>query len=290
VALGVTLGLVVSAAIGGRAASAAAPEATKPIRVATLLPFVEDALALEPERVVVVASVRRSMREPLPPGLIDLGNPHSPNFERLVEANADLIVVDGQIHATLVPRLEALGAEVQVVDASGITKTLASLSALAARVGPTPRLDDRIAAVERQLESLRIERPVKVLPLFGAPGSFYAITERTWLGQLIATLGFENVAPSEGDERFPGLVVVSDEVLSTLQPDLVVLVAHGDPRKIQSDLAGRTLEGGAWASLRSAGYGIHVLDPGLFAANPGLDLDRAAADLIALVQAPVAAR
>lgn len=268
----------------------ATADESKPIRVATLIPFVEDALRLAPERVVVVASVRRSMREPLAPELIDLGNPHSPNFERLAEANADLIVIDRQIHAALAPRLRALGAEVQLIDASGIDHTMASLTALSEKVGPCPGLDDRIATVKISINSMRIERPLKVLPLFGAPGSFYAITDRAWLGQLLTGLGYENVAPSQGDERFPGLVVVSDEVISTLQPDLVVLVAHGDPRKIQADLVGRTLEGGAWASLGSAAYGIHVLDPQLFAANPGLELDRAASELVALSQTPLAAQ
>lgn len=264
-------------------------EQAEALRVATLLPFVESALRLEPERVEIVASVRRSMRTPLTGNIVDLGNPHSPNFERLAEARPDLIVGDMHVHAALAPRLQALGAEVRLIETTGIDQTLGALEDLAATAGKTETLDARIADVRSELKALKTDQPHKVLALFGAPGTFYAITDRAWLGQLVSELGFENLAPQQGDERFPGMVVVSDEIISTLSPDLVVIVAHGDPRAIRADLAERTQAGGAWSSLQRADRGIHVLSPTLFAANPGLDLSIAARELLSLLDAPLAA-
>ena len=268
--------------------AAAEPEAR--VRVATLLPFVADAVALAPEQATVVASVRRSMHVPLPPDLIDLGNPHSPNFERLAEARPDLIVADARVHAAFAETLAGFGAEVRMIDTAGIEPTLDALSSIEVEIGGSEALRDRIAAVRSEIGALELgdDRVVRVLPLFGAPGTFFAVTDRAWLGQLVEDLGFENLAPSDGDERFAGLVAISDEVLATLEPDLVVLVAHGDPRKIRADLASRTAEGGAWASLGHAKLGVHVLDPRLFSANPGLDLDRAARELVALADGPSA--
>jgi iron complex transport system substrate-binding protein len=270
--------------------SAATADATesRPVRVATLLPFVADALRLAPEKATVVASVRRSLHRPLEAGVLDLGNPHSPNFERLAEAGPDLIVADRQVHAAIASRLEALGAELRLIDTAGIDATLDSLRALSERIGGSEALESRITAVRQSISAAPLDAEVKVLPLFGAPGSFYAVTDRAWLGQLVRDLGFENLAPTDGDERFPGLVVVSDEVISTLDPDMVVLVAHGDPRKIRADLASRTAAGGAWSSLARAARGIHVLDPRLFSANPGLELDRAAETLVALASGDTA--
>lgn len=264
-------------------------EEDKALRVATLLPFVEDALTLAPDRVQLVASVRRSMHHPLAEGLVDLGNPHSPNFENLAAARPELIIGDRGVHAAIAPRLRSLGAEVRLINTTGIDATLAALAEIAAAVGETPMLDRRISEVQKALSELSVESPSKVLALFGAPGTFYAFTDRAWLGQLVDELGFENLAPSEGDERFPGLVVVSDEIISTMKPDIVVLVAHGDPRAIRADLMERTRSGGAWSSLQSAGQGIHVLNPALFGSNPGLDLDRAARELLALASGDAAA-
>lgn len=273
-------------------ALASEAEERRPVRVATLLPFVADALRLAPEQARVVANVRRSLHAPLSDDVIDLGNPHAPDFERLAEARAELIVGDRRVHAAIAPRLAALGAEVELIDTTGVDDTLDALAALGERIGGSEALGRRIASVRARIAGVGhsidadVEADVGVLALFGAPGTFYAVTERSWLGQLTRTLGLRNLAPSDGDERFPGLVPLSDEVVSTLQPDLVVLVAHGDPRRIRADLASKTAAGGAWASLAGAERGIHVLDPTLFSANPGLGLARAAEVLASLVRDP----
>jgi iron complex transport system substrate-binding protein len=267
---------------------AARASTAEPLRVATLLPFAEEALSLAPERAVVVASVRRELHRPLDQEMIDLGNPHAPSFERLAEARPDLVVGDASVHAALAPRLRALGAELRLVDTSGVEETLGALDGLVREIGGSEKLEARLARLRRELDGLAIAEPVRILALFGAPGSFYAMTERAWLGDLVARLGFVNVAPAMGDGRFPGLVPVSDEILSAVEPDLVVLVAHGDPRAIVADVERRTVAGGAWSSLGRARLGLHALDPRLFSANPGLELDRAARGLVALVESRTA--
>src|SRR5690606_8071544 len=88
-----------------------------------------------------------------------------------------------------------------------------------------------------------------------------------------------------GDERFPGLLALSDERLASLRPSLVLLVAHGDPNAIEAAFAQRTAEGGPWSGLRAeADRGVHALDPALFTANPGLDVARAAEALVAMAR------
>jgi iron complex transport system substrate-binding protein len=81
----------------------------------------------------------------------------------------------------------------------------------------------------------------------------------------------------------PGYVPLSDEVLATLRPELLLLLSHGDPARVEAEFR-RRLEGGPWQGLRtSARRGVHVLDPVLFQANPGLGVVDAARALTALV-------
>jgi iron complex transport system substrate-binding protein len=264
------------------AAALAAPAAAEPLRVAALLPFVEDALRLDPERFAVVAAVRRSLHHPVSDGTLDLGNPHSPSFESLVQADPDLVVGDRMLHAALAPRLAGLGAELVLVDTASVAATLDALDALGQRAGGAPELAEALAAARADLKALALPRAVPVLLLFGTPGSFFAFTERTWLGDLATRVGFRNLAPA-GEERFPGLVAVNDEALAQLRPELVLLVAHGEPDKIRADFARRAAAGGPWAGLGAAKLGVHALDPALFSANPGLALARAGGELVALV-------
>ena len=248
--------LLAVAAVSPAAADSTDPTPSDRVRVATLLPFVEDALHLAPERVEIVATVRRSLHVPAPEGVIDLGNPHSPSFERLVQAKPELVVGDASIHARLVPRFERLGIEVLLVDAAGVDATFSELARVAARVGAEAEVGQAIARARAELRATALAAPTRTLALFGTPGSFFAVTERTWLGDLLAQLNFENVGGQQrGDERFSGLVALSDEALVTMTPQLVLLVAHGDPRAIQGALEQRVAKGGAWRSIRESAAG-----------------------------------
>ena len=99
------------------------PAGAAPVRVAVLLPYVEDALAgLDPKKVEVVATVRRDLHAAPAAPRVDLGNPHAPSFEKLAEARPDLIVGDRALQGPLGERLGRVG-EVLLVDSSGIDAT-----------------------------------------------------------------------------------------------------------------------------------------------------------------------
>jgi iron complex transport system substrate-binding protein len=257
---------------------------TTPARVATLLPFVEAALARVEGPYVLVATVRRDLHTPVSGPAADLGNPHSPSLERLAEARPTLVIADRGLHAAQAPSLAVGGAEVLLLDTSTIDTTLAGLEEVGDRVGTGEAMRRETAAVRTRLAALALPRPLPTLAVFGTPASFFVVTERTWLGDLLARLAFANIGDVPGgDERFPGLVALSDETLAGLRPTLVLLVAHGDPDAIQAGFVRRTAAGGPWSGLReSAERGVHVLDPALFTANPGLDLANAAEALVAL--------
>ncbi len=277
--------LASTSARSAEAASGGEPTRAGVLRVAALLPWVAEAALVAGADVQLVAGVRRSLHEPLPAGLVDLGNPHSPNLERLVEVDPDLVVADRAVHARLAPQLEGLGAKVLLLGTDSVAETLASLTTLSGALGRPAALEQRIADVRARIAALADRSEASVVALFGAPGSFYVMTERAWLGDLARHVGLELAIAATGDERFPGLVAVSDEAMATARPDLVLLVAHGEPGRIRAELERRTAEGGAWAGLAGARLGVHVLDPELFSANPGLEIVRAAEALVALAPA-----
>jgi len=257
------------ALLGARAAFA------DEVRVATLLPCVEDALRGVPG-VKVVASIRASMRAPERTDVVDLGSPHAPNLERLASANANLVVADAVINAPLKDELARSGAEVMLLDTSSVESTFAGLEALGKKVGAPDVLAARVAESRAKLAGEALDKPIKVLALFGTPGSFQVVTQGAWIGSLLETLRFENLgAGLTGSQRFPGFAEVSHETLATLQPDLVLLVAHGDPTRIRQELDTLMAGSGPWSGLGKAARGVHVLPPDLFVSNPGLGLPQA---------------
>jgi iron complex transport system substrate-binding protein len=269
--------------------AAGAPLAAQPsTRVATLLPYVAEALGRIPE-VTIVAAVAAELGGEVPEGAVDLGSPHAPNYEALAASRPDVVVGDRRFHGAIEEKLARSGARVILVEAASVDATLDGLIAVAAAAGVEAQMQRLVSEVREALPRLHLDRAASVLPLFGAPGSFMAITERTWLGDLLAELGFEILPPDlTGRESYPGYVEVSEEVLALVRPELVLLVTHGSPHAVAESFGRESSKGGPWARLAER---VRVLDPALFARNPGLEMGRAAEELVRLLdeaQGPIA--
>jgi iron complex transport system substrate-binding protein len=279
--------LVLAAALGLLPAAHVAAARPEPIRVATLVPYVTAALERAGGRAQIVATVRTQLLDPVEVGWIDLGSPHSPSFERLAEARAQIVIGDRLIHAPLAEKLRALGGEVLLVDGSSVDATLQSLIDVAERLEGQREMERAVKEARTAIDGVALERPLRVLALLGTPAGFFAFTRQTWLGDLLARLHFANVAAAAvGSESAPGFVQLTDEVLGSLDPELVVLVTHGDPQAVKAafvqKLEARGLAGGrGHAVLRVVG------EP--FTSNPGLELGRAAHALAALADGAAAA-
>lgn len=239
-------------------------------RVATLIPYVADALHRVGLSELVVASVRSAPHIPLESSVIDLGNSHSPSIERLADARPTLVVGDRDLHAGLEQRLSLPGAQVHLVRSHTVDATFDGLIDVAARIGKRAAMEAEIVRARADLASFERRERTAVVALFGAPGTFLAITGHTWLGDLLARLGFANLAAeASGESMIPGYVQLSDEALATFDPDLVIVVAHGDPTAVRSAFRRLFEHRGLFRGAERSGH-VHLVGPPLFTANPGL--------------------
>lgn len=262
--------------------SLASSSFAEPVRVATLIPNVNSGLASDPAGYELVATVRTSMHAPNAAAPFDLGNPHSPSIEQLVASKPDLVIGDANMHARLATQIEPLGLDLLLLDTATSDSLLRGLKTVADRTPRSRVLADRAEQASQDLASQGLPEPVRVVALFGVPGSFYLVSERWWLGDMMKNLGFENLVPDVPNERYPGLVPVNDERVAVLQPEIVFLISHGEPEKIVTEFKRMASEGGVWASVGQAPRGVHVLDPALFMATPGLTAPDAARELVRL--------
>jgi len=250
-------------------------------RVAALVPYVTDALLRLDGQVAVVATVRTTLHEPPRPPCLDLGQAHAPNIETLVESRPTVIVGDAILHAARRDDLARTGAEVLLVRSDTVARTFDDLVRVGRTVGAGERMAALVAEARREVETMATSAARSVLVLFGTPGAFFVVTDRTWVGDLLALLGYQNLgARLLGDERVPGFVLVSDEALVTLRPEIVLLISHGNATAIQAAFAQRLAPGGPLSALGAAARGgVHVLPAHLFSSNPGLALPAAARHL-----------
>jgi iron complex transport system substrate-binding protein len=254
--------------------------ASSRVRVASLLPYATEAMQTLPSRVQIVAAAEAGVGETLPAGAANLGNPHAPNFEILAAARPAVVIADRQLHALLREKLARGGATVVFIDGSTIKGTLDGLIAAAEAAGAGREMRVRVQSVRAELQALHLGKPFRVLPLFGTPGQVMAITRQTWIGDLLRMLGFQNlVADAIGSQTYPGYVQLSDEALSIMRPERVLLVTHGAPEEVEKSIRRKAVQGGVWGALAPR---LSVLPIGLFARNPGLRVAEAARTLTAL--------
>ena len=254
-----------------------------PLRVATLLPFIEDVVELIPANAQLVATVPRSVLGGVPEGALDLGSSHNPNLEILHASAPDIVVLDPVSHAGWNEKLSRGPWRILPIQTRSVDETLEGIVEVGRKAGAEEAVNQQVDSVRESLLAQRLFHPVRALVVFVAPGSPMVVTERTWLGDLVRRLGFEHAAAaSSGSERFPGYVALSDERLATLAPEIVFLVTHGDSAELEDSFRRRMRSSAAWRSVVDAADAVVALDPLLFSSNPGLQLPRAAERLVRL--------
>lgn len=148
-----------------------------------------------------------------------LGSGFSPNIEAIVALEPDLVLVDE--YSGLAEALEPLG----IVVFAGTPQTLAETYDLFATIGLlldreseaavlAGRIQGQIRGVEARLEG--VDRPTVYFELDATP---YSVGPESFIGQIIAAAGGENIVPTElGD--FPQL---DPEFVISRDPETIVL-------------------------------------------------------------------
>ncbi|MCG8590643.1 MAG: ABC transporter substrate-binding protein [Proteobacteria bacterium] len=264
------------------AALVATPAAADVLRIAALVPAAAGVAREIPEQARVVAQVRTRPGTPPAGDVVDLGSPHSPELESLTLARPDVIVIDAHMHAALAEKLARTQVEILAIDTRSVASTLDGLVALGRRAGAEAQVRRAAERTRAELDALRLAEPIDTLTIFAAPGVPMVVTERTWAGDLLAQLGFSNAASgTEGRESFPGFVQLSDEALAGLEPDVLLVLAHGNPAETTAGMRRRLAREAAWRRIgRAVGERVYTLDPAHFRTNPGLDLPQAARALL----------
>lgn len=255
------------------AAAVWAQQTVPPRRIVSLLPSATEAVCAlgACDRLVGVDDF--SLDPPQVQALPRLGRTWEPSIEAVVQLRPDLVLTGRT--PPVQQRLQALGLNVLEVDATTVADVQAALQRIDAALqlgradalwaGLQHRLQQQAAAVARQrqgLPALRVYMEVD--------NAMYAAGPDSFMGQLLAQLGADNIAPPSAT-GFPQL---TPEYVVRADPDLIVQSHAASVRA----LAGRP----GWRNLRVLRQGqVCQLNPqeSRTVTHPGPHLDKAAAIL-----------
>ena len=206
--------------------TAATTEATdEPERIVSLSPTATEMLfAIGAGDQVVAVDDQSDYPEGVPS--TDLSG-FEPNLEAVATYEPDLVVYSGG-SVELEDGLEAIGADVLVLPAAvTLEDTYTQIADLGEATGHVAEATEVVHGIRRDIEEL-----VARVPEFAEPPTYYhelddtlfTVTSQTFIGELYALAGLENVAdPADPDGALGGYPQLSPEFLVNADPDFIFL-------------------------------------------------------------------
>ena len=141
-----------------------------------------------------------------------------------------------------------------------------SIEMLGEKYGAEEKAAELIAEYENTMEEFRSSAQGKetprVLMLMGLPGSYIECTSNSYAGSLLDLAGAENVVKVDTIENF---VAWNTEELLDLDPDVILLTAHGLPDQAMEMFAEEFSTNDIWKHFRAVQENkVYQLDYQLF--------------------------
>jgi iron complex transport system substrate-binding protein len=205
-----------------------APEDTEgdaPERIVSLSPSATEILfAVGAGDQVVAVDDQSDFPEDVP--TTDLSG-YEPNVEAIIEYEPDLVVADF-LAEDIVAGLEAAGAEVLVQDAAAtLEDTYDQVAELAVVTGHEDEGAELVAEMRADIDELVASVPDRdAAPTYyhELDDTLYSVTSETFIGELYALAGLENIADeADPDGEFGGYPQLSAELIVAADPDFIFL-------------------------------------------------------------------
>jgi iron complex transport system substrate-binding protein len=223
---------------GARAPAPSAP------RVSTPRPATQRLVALTPSATEIVAALGAtellvgvddySVFPPEVAGLPKVGSFLAPNLETIVGLKPTLVIVD-DVHGQAAGALNDAGIATVACAIHALPDVKAALHAVGARIGRTAEADRVTLAIDAALDRAAASRPAKrprVLAVIdredGGLGNLVSAGPGSWIDELVAVVGGENVLAAAG-VRYPKISV--EEVLRT-RPDVILDLSYAARQSI----------------------------------------------------------
>ena len=215
-----------------------------------------------------------------------------PNIEQLAAVRPDLVLTSPTYGRFAEPIQQALGVPVLIYDVDSVEDVLGKIETLGSMAGCSVKAkqasEDLRARVQALTEGLPEEGP-KVFGIFGISESFLGFTSASYLGDMVRLLGGQLI--TDGDPPYmyrgrpnPAYTPFSLEKVVERDPDVILVVRHGDPDEAREENFSSLFSNPAWAGLRAVQEGrVHELSEWLYLRYPGPRVTWAMEELLPLL-------
>ncbi|MBT5775530.1 MAG: ABC transporter substrate-binding protein [Dehalococcoidia bacterium] len=206
-------------------------------------------------------------------GLPSIGPSYAPAFEAILELGPDLVLADASAQAHLAEAFDGAlrGIPVVFIGAVAYEDVATSISLIGELIDNQDAADTAAAELGTVLEEVQAlsagETSPRVLIMNGAINDFFVALPDSFVGNLVALAGGENVAAGQPQiGRFPGYSQLSLEAIVEADPEVILTITAGPP----PTLAELVLQDATFADLTAVLDGrVHGLDLEVYLQAPG---------------------
>lgn len=204
--------------------------------------------------------------------LPSIGPSYAPAFEAMITMTPDLVIADASAQAHLAEAFDGAlrGVPVLFIGAVGYDDVATSIRLVGQVIDQNAEAEAAAAAMDSALTEVQAATadltPPRVLIMNGAIDDFFVALPDSFVGDLVARVGGDNVAADQPPTgRFPGYTQLSLEAILETDPEVILTITAGGP-----SLAGLVLETETYAGLTAVQDGrVHDIDLEVFLQAPG---------------------
>lgn len=208
-------------------------------------------------------------------GLPSVGPSYAPAFEAILELGPDLVLADASAQAHLADAFDGAlrGIPVVFIGAVAYGDVATSITLIGEVIDEQAAAAAAAAELTAALDEVKAASDGKTAPrvliINGAISDFFVALPDSFVGNLVALAGGENVATDQPQTgRYPGYTQLSLEAIVETDPEVILTITAGPP--VGPTLADLVLEDATFANLTAVADGrVHNLDVEIYLQAPG---------------------
>ncbi|MFJ7974299.1 ABC transporter substrate-binding protein [Peribacillus sp. JNUCC 23] len=203
-----------------------------------------------------------------------VGTAHEADFEKIVSLKPDLIIGHAGLNMKDVSTVESLGLKMFLTNSNSyesILEVIDQYGKILERENEAKEMIAEIEAKKKEIEQKPLTKDVRALIIYGTTDLFLAALPTSLSGDLLATVGGENVASDlPGIESYPDYAQLSMERVIEANPDVIYFITHGEPEAVKEKFESELKSNPSWKKIKALENDNFVLLPyELFGTNPG---------------------
>lgn len=201
-----------------------------------------------------------------------IGTTHQMDLEQITSLKPDVVLGNKQLNEKDISSIEGIGSKLVLTQANSvkdIQKQITLFGKMLNKPAQAKKLNNQI---DQKIASLKgSSKGIRTLVVYGAPGTYMSALPNSLSGNLLELVGGKNIAAdAPAIEQFPQYAQINTENVIRSDPDLILLMTHGNAEEVKKGFLNEMEQNPAWNDVKAVKEGrIEILPNDLFGTNPG---------------------